>query len=154
MHNKQKSLFPPTFLISVKNHLEDKGMRKSWATSHDFTSKQTVYSSQVSIWLFYQMFKMSFSLQSEQINYWFNNIHQRTQVTLKLSIFPLYIFLLKIKWTSEFPLWLSGNKPDKYLWGQWVRSLASLSGLRIWCCCELWCRSQMLLGSCIAVAVL
>ena len=23
-----------------------------------------------------------------------------------------------------------------------VRSLASLSGLMIWCCCELWCRSQ------------
>uniref|UniRef100_A0A8D1TSY2 Piwi like RNA-mediated gene silencing 4 n=1 Tax=Sus scrofa TaxID=9823 RepID=A0A8D1TSY2_PIG len=28
--------------------------------------------------------------------------------------------------------------------GLWVRSLASLSGLRIWCCYELWCRSQTL----------
>ena len=35
----------------------------------------------------------------------------------------------------------------------WVQSLASLSGLRIWCCRELWCRSQMGLGSCVAVAV-
>ena len=35
----------------------------------------------------------------------------------------------------------------------WVRSLASLSGLSIWCCRELWCRSQMQLGSGIAVAV-
>ena len=34
-----------------------------------------------------------------------------------------------------------------------VRSLASLSGLRIWRCHELWCRSQTQLGSCIAVAV-
>ena len=34
-----------------------------------------------------------------------------------------------------------------------VRSLASLSGLRIWCCCELRCRSQMWLVSCVAVAV-
>ena len=34
-----------------------------------------------------------------------------------------------------------------------VRSMASLSGLRIWRCCELWCRSQMWLGSGIAVAV-
>ena len=34
-----------------------------------------------------------------------------------------------------------------------VRSLASLSGLRIWCCHELWCRLQMRLGSCAAVAV-
>ena len=34
-----------------------------------------------------------------------------------------------------------------------VRSLALLSGLRIQCCCELWCRSQIRLGSGIAVAV-
>ena len=33
-----------------------------------------------------------------------------------------------------------------------VRSLASL-GLRIWCCCDLWCRLQMWLGSGVAVAV-
>ena len=35
----------------------------------------------------------------------------------------------------------------------WVRSLASLSGLRIWCCRGLWCRLQTWLGSCVAVAV-
>ena len=34
-----------------------------------------------------------------------------------------------------------------------VRSLAALNGLRIRCCPELWCRSQMWLGSGIAVAV-
>jgi len=34
-----------------------------------------------------------------------------------------------------------------------VWSLASLSGLRIWCCRELWCRSQTWIGSGIAVAV-
>ena len=34
-----------------------------------------------------------------------------------------------------------------------IRSLALLSGLRIWRCCELWCRWQTWLGSCIAVAV-
>jgi len=33
-----------------------------------------------------------------------------------------------------------------------VQSLASLSGLTIWHCRELWCRSQMGLGSHIAVA--
>ena len=32
-------------------------------------------------------------------------------------------------------------------------SLALLSGLRIWRCRELWCRSQMWLGSGVAVAV-
>ena len=34
-----------------------------------------------------------------------------------------------------------------------VRSLALLSGLRIWCCCELWCRLQTWFRSGIAVAV-
>jgi len=34
-----------------------------------------------------------------------------------------------------------------------VQSLAFLSGLRIQCCRELWCRSQMWLGSGVAVAV-
>ena len=34
-----------------------------------------------------------------------------------------------------------------------VRSLASLKGLRIWHCCELWCRSQTRLRSRVAVAV-
>ena len=34
-----------------------------------------------------------------------------------------------------------------------VHSLASLSGLRIWDCCELWYKLQTWLGSCVAVAV-
>ena len=36
---------------------------------------------------------------------------------------------------------------------RWVWSLASLSGLRSQCCCELLCSSQMQLGSCVTVAV-
>ena len=35
----------------------------------------------------------------------------------------------------------------------WVRSMSSLSRLSIWRCCELWCRSQTWLGSCVAVAL-
>ena len=35
----------------------------------------------------------------------------------------------------------------------WVWSVASLSGLGIWCCCDLWCRLQMRLRSHVAVAV-
>ena len=34
-----------------------------------------------------------------------------------------------------------------------VQSLASIGGLKIWCCHELWCRSQTWLGSGVAVAV-
>ena len=34
-----------------------------------------------------------------------------------------------------------------------VRSLALLSGLRIQCCCELWCRSQVQLRSHVAAAI-
>ena len=37
--------------------------------------------------------------------------------------------------------------------GMWVWSLALLSGLRIWCCRDLWCRLQVRLGSCVSVAV-
>ena len=36
---------------------------------------------------------------------------------------------------------------------QWLTNLALLSGLSICCCHELWCRSQMWLGSCVTVAV-
>ena len=35
----------------------------------------------------------------------------------------------------------------------WVRSVASLSGLRIWRCHELWCRSKKQLRSGVAVCV-
>ena len=35
----------------------------------------------------------------------------------------------------------------------WVRSLALLGGLRIQCCHEPWCRSQMQLDSSVVVAV-
>ena len=34
-----------------------------------------------------------------------------------------------------------------------VRSLALLSGLGIWPCCELWCRSQTWLASLVVVAM-
>ena len=37
--------------------------------------------------------------------------------------------------------------------GLWVRSLALLSGLGIWPCHELWCRSQTWLRSGVAVAL-
>ena len=52
---------------------------------------------------------------------------------------------------QKLPLWLSSNKPELYPWG-W-RFDPWLSGLRTWHCCELQCRSQMRLGSGIAVPV-
>ena len=53
----------------------------------------------------------------------------------------------------EFMLWLSGLRTQLGSMRMWVPSLASLSGLRIWCPQELWYRLQMRLGSHIAVAV-
>ena len=35
----------------------------------------------------------------------------------------------------------------------WIRSLALLSGLRIQCCRKLWCKSQMRLGSHVAMVL-
>ena len=52
-------------------------------------------------------------------------------------------------WDTGFPSWLSANEPIRI----WVQSLASLNGLRIRRCHELFCRSQILLGSNVAVAV-
>ena len=45
----------------------------------------------------------------------------------------------KIKW--EFPLWLSRLRTWLVSMKMCARSLALLSGLRIWCYCELQCRS-------------
>ena len=51
-------------------------------------------------------------------------------------------------------MWLSGLRTQPVSMRLWVRSLASLSGSRIWYCHDLWCRSQMQqLRSCVAVAV-
>ena len=57
----------------------------------------------------------------------------------------------KMGWKQEY-LWLSGNKLVSMRIQ--VRSLALLSGLKIWCCHALWCRSQMQLRSGVAVAVM
>ena len=54
---------------------------------------------------------------------------------------------------QEFPLWLSGEQIRLGTMRLRVRSLASLIGLRIRHCCELWCRSQMRLRSRVAVAL-
>ena len=53
----------------------------------------------------------------------------------------------------EFPLWLSGLRTDMVSVRMWVQALATLSGLRIWCCHKLWHWSQMWLRSRAAVAV-
>ena len=54
----------------------------------------------------------------------------------------------------EFPLWLSRLRNSLASMRTWVQSLALLSGLRIWYCHKLQCRSKMWLSSCIAVAVM
>ena len=55
------------------------------------------------------------------------------------------------KYSSEFPWWLNGWWTRLVSMRTWVRPLASFSGLWIQCCRELWCRSQMQLGSGAAV---
>ena len=53
----------------------------------------------------------------------------------------------------EFPLWLSGLRTQCCLCEDASSSLASISGLRILRCSELWHRSQMQLVSGVAIAV-
>lgn len=51
----------------------------------------------------------------------------------------------------EFPLWLSRLRPDIVSVSTQVRSLASLNGLRLWSCRKVPRRSQIGLGSVVAV---
>ena len=53
---------------------------------------------------------------------------------------------------QEFQLWFSGLRTRLVSMRIWVQSLAWISGLRIQCCLEPWCRSQMQLRSRAAVA--
>ena len=58
-----------------------------------------------------------------------------------------------MKYNWEFLSWLSGYRTRLASMRTQVPSLASLTGLRIQHCCELWCRSKMRLGSGVAVAL-
>ena len=66
-----------------------------------------------------------------------------------------YSYVIKsiIKYTLGVPLvaqWLTNLTRNHEVWGS-IPGL--LSGLRIYCCHELWCRSQTCLGSRVAVAL-
>ena len=67
--------------------------------------------------------------------------------------FPGLCFFLKpLKWGVSVMAQWEGIPPGTTM-RLWVRSLTSLSGLRIRRCCELWCRSQTWLRFGVAVAV-
>ena len=59
----------------------------------------------------------------------------------------------KRKWILGVPVMAQWKQIQLGTIRLWVRSLALLSGLRVQHCHELWCRLQMQLGSCVAVAV-
>ena len=68
----------------------------------------------------------------------------------------LYLMLMTLKayiYDMEFLLWLSRLRIRLVSMRVQVQSLGLLSGLRIWHCPELWCRSQTWLRSGGAVAV-
>ena len=50
-------------------------------------------------------------------------------------------------------MWLNGLRTQLVFVRMLGQSLVSLSGLSIQCCHDLWRRSQMQIGSCVAVAV-
>ena len=64
----------------------------------------------------------------------------------------LTVLKIKLREFREFPVWLGGLRSQLVSMRMWIRFLALLSGLCIWCCCELWCGSQMQLRSGVAVA--
>ena len=88
---------------------------------------------------FYHMnqVNMDFSSNLDSATFW--NIFIKTKFFYRLHL--------------EFPSRRSRNKSNQGSMRLQVQSLASLSGLRIQGCCELWCRLQTRFGSGIAVAV-
>ena len=69
-----------------------------------------------------------------------------------LSLTPLpFPFFYPLKTWRKFQLWLSGLRTGLVSMKMQVQSLAQLSGLRIWHCCELQHRSQIWLRSHVAV---
>ena len=119
-------------------------------------------------------------LKSQYIMVWKNNwrLIKYIYIYIYLSIHNLIMIKRFSQWNFPFSLDISTKithsdnlkfynlykKYFKYFMTQWltnptrsmrtrVWSLASLSGLRIWSCCELWCRLQTRLWSHIAVAL-
>ena len=73
-----------------------------------------------------------------------------------MGIFPYAAGMAKKKKKERermFPLWLCGLQTQLESMRMQLQSLASLNGLGFWCWCKLWHRSQMWLGSRVAVAV-
>ena len=102
-------------------------------------------------WWFFFFFELSYPFCSHHLasyckdehclspRQWFDDFFYSVN-----CIFPLAIHLGSSRCSS------AGCNPDSI---HEVWSLPSLSGLRIWSCHELWCRSQMRLRSCVTVAV-
>ena len=65
----------------------------------------------------------------------------------------IFVFFIKMGILWGVPVVAQWKRIQLGTMRWWVRSVASLSGLRIWHCHELWSPSQMWLRSCIDVAV-
>ena len=87
-------------------------------------------------------------------SFFFLNIHLNSLLgALLCKQGSLKKSMIKNLLQKEFPLWLSSQQTQLASMRRKVQSLASISGLRIQHCHELWCRSQTQLGSCVAVAL-
>ena len=108
----------------------------------------------------------------ESKNYTLYQLRSNCCAYICTIFFLLHVLLHVVKshWFIQFCiLLLSLNNVSELgssIMAQWLRnrtrlapmrtrvpSLALLSGLRVWHCCELWCKSQRWLGSGVAVAV-
>ena len=102
-----------------------------------------------SLWQIFNLWK-KYEDNRKHINiYWWEWRSVQMKVTweiLPMSWKDFAIFIFIFFKCMEFLLWAQ----QKRIWvgttRLWVWSLASLSGLRIQHCWELWCRSQMQLG--------
>ena len=152
-------------------HIVQAHIERSIKTNHllEHTPKKSLKNSREQIYkhLFWpQLYETGKQIQKEKQEK--NKYMETKQHAIKKQVgqsflavwvqFLVWIFYMpqvwpkKIKWV-RVPTMVQQKRIQLGTMRLQVWSLALLSGWRIQCCCELWCRSQMRLGSAIAVVV-
>ena len=137
---------PQRKLLNKNTHIKSNGILSIYIW-HKYVLLRYMPSKNYFIHLFIQSTNLQWGPSKDQASakHWTCNIERDPFLLLKSS--------KSIKETQEFPLWLSGLRPQVVSMRMQVRSLPSLSGLRIRWHRKLQHRSKMWLRPSVAVPV-